>query len=74
MRWALAVTAAVLLLMLGTLFGVEPTSETETCTVQLSLVDAESGETIPGLVRVKGADGQTISLPDVLPRGQGLDD
>lgn len=74
MRWALAVTAAMLLLMMGTLFGVEPTSETETCSVRLSLVDAESEETIPGLVRVKGAAGQTISLPGVLPRGQGLDD
>ncbi len=74
MRFAVVVSAVVLLLMMGTLLGVEPGSDTKTCSVRLSLIDDETGKPIPGLVRVRNADGQTVSLPGLLPRGQGLRD
>ncbi len=43
-----------------------------TCRLTVELRDAASRETLPGLIRVRGADGATVAIPELLERGLGL--
>ena len=38
----------------------------------VELIDAETGRSVPGLIRVLGPDGGTVALDGLLSRGQGL--
>ena len=42
------------------------------CAFSLRLVDAESGRSLPGLVRITGPDGAIIPLPGLIDRGVKL--
>ncbi|MFQ5731711.1 MAG: CehA/McbA family metallohydrolase [Planctomycetaceae bacterium] len=42
------------------------------CTVTLRLMDAETGETLPGLIRITDAGGKPVGIPRLLSRGTGL--
>jgi hypothetical protein len=44
----------------------------ETCTLTVRLVDAETGRTIPGLIRIADAAGRFVDLPALLSRASGL--
>ncbi len=46
----------------------------ETCRTTIRLVDAETGEALSGVIRVRDADGRRVELPGLLSRGQGLND
>ncbi|MBX3437548.1 MAG: CehA/McbA family metallohydrolase [Planctomycetaceae bacterium] len=72
MRISLFVAVGVCLLMIGGLTSVPATQDRESCQVRLSLVDAVSGEPLPGLIRVRTTQGEYLPLAPLLPRGQGL--
>ena len=42
------------------------------CELELKLVDAASGQPLPGLVQITAADGGRVPLPELLSRGLGL--
>lgn len=42
--------------------------------LKLTLVDAETGDTIPGVVRLLDGDGHPVAIPGTLSRGEGLDE
>ena len=44
------------------------------CLLTVRLVDAESGRTIAGVLRVQDESGEVIPLSGLLPRGRGLSD
>lgn len=46
----------------------------ETCRTTIELVDAETGEPLAGVIRVVDADGKRVELPQLLSRGQGVND
>lgn len=45
-----------------------------TCTATIEIVDAKTGEALPGVVRIRNADGELVEVPELLNRGTGLDD
>lgn len=63
-----AITVMLTLLMVA---GNRPP---ETCQVTLQIVDAESGESMAGVIQVRLESGERIELPELLNRGTGLDD
>ncbi len=44
----------------------------ESCTVTLTLTDAQTGIPIPGILRIKNPDGENLALQELLPRGLGV--
>jgi hypothetical protein len=72
MRLSVCASGAASLLLLCTLYAVPADRDAETCRVRLKLVDAATGEMLPGLVRVRTTDGEPVALEGLLPRGQGL--
>ncbi len=44
-----------------------------TCSLTLELVDAKSGESLPGIVQVLDADGHSVDLAELVNRGQGIE-
>ncbi len=46
--------------------------EERTCSLELQLVDSETGNAIPGLVQIRDADGKRLVLRELLDRGLGL--
>ncbi len=80
MRLSLCVAAGVLLLMMCALLAVQAAPETGTetgteagiCEVRLALIDGETGEELPGLVRIRTEEGAIVPVDSLLPRGQGL--
>jgi hypothetical protein len=49
----------------------EPTMPT--CRLKLELVDGSSGEPLPGIVRIMTEDGKAIGPPELVNRGQGIE-
>ena len=39
------------------------------CRVRIEIVDADTGEPVPGLVRVRDEDGAILGLPGLMNRG-----
>jgi hypothetical protein len=46
----------------------------ETCSTTLEIVDARTGEPLPGVLRIRTAAGKTVDVPELLNRGAGLPD
>ena len=46
----------------------------ETCQVTLQMVDAESGESMAGVIQIRLESGERLDLPELLNHGTGLDD
>ncbi len=44
----------------------------ETCSATLAIVDGETGETQPGLIKIVNARGEIVDLPELLNRGLGI--
>jgi hypothetical protein len=49
-------------------------SRKETCTTTIEIVDATTGEPLPGVVRIRTADGKPVDVKELLNRGAGLAD
>ncbi|MBX3415206.1 MAG: hypothetical protein KF708_21150 [Pirellulales bacterium] len=49
------------------------TADGPTCQLKLSLIDAKSGEPLPGVVQVLDHDDKLVELPNLLNRGQGIE-
>ncbi len=62
----------VTLSMLLSWYALKAAEHPQNCRLEIQLVDAESGDEIPGLIWLQRADGETISLSELLDRGQGL--
>lgn len=69
MRGILSATAC-LILVFGLGLGVA--EEEAGCTVTIRLVDADSGDPISGVIRVRDAAGEVVPIAELLPRGRGL--
>ena len=65
---AITVLAAIGLLVLA------GSRSTGTCAVTLTLVDAETGRELSGLVSIQDADGKRVDASPLLSRGLGLSD
>lgn len=59
-----------LLLMAGVLAAANRAPQI--CQTTLQLVDAETGESLAGVMQILGPDGERLPLPELLSRGQGL--
>jgi hypothetical protein len=46
----------------------------ESCTLAISLVDRQTGEAVPGIVQILDGRGQMIELPELVNRGQGIEE
>lgn len=46
----------------------------DTSSLQMQIVDAETGEAMFGVIRISGPDGKRIPLPQLQSRGQGIND
>ncbi len=68
MRIFAAITTVLLLGLLCLASG----RTTDTCAVELKLIDAVTGRELPGLVRIRGLDGTRVQPIELLPRGLGL--
>lgn len=44
-----------------------------TCSLTIELVDQQTRQPLPGIVQVLGADGKGIKLPELVNRGQGIE-
>lgn len=62
----------VTLTMLLSWYALKADEQPQNCRLKIQLVDADSGDEIPGLIRIRTADGESISLSELLDRGQGL--
>lgn len=72
MRIALIVTLGMLVLSMSALLAVDNAENAGTCMVRFRLVDATTGEEIPGLIRVQASDGEAVPLTRLLGRGEGV--
>ncbi|MGD9856283.1 MAG: CehA/McbA family metallohydrolase, partial [Planctomycetaceae bacterium] len=72
MRCSVCAAVGSMLLMIGALVSANVESDPDTCLVRLTLADAATGAPLPGLIRVRTADGEIVPLDGLLPRGQGL--
>jgi hypothetical protein len=45
-----------------------------TCTLEIELIDANTGEALPGIVQVVDANGRDVELRELLNRGMGIED
>ena len=61
-------------LISGAVFLKPEAKPATTCTVSIRLVDAETGRTLPGLIRIADENGKPVETPELLSRGQGLRD
>ena len=68
MRWPALLTFAVVTTLLG--IGNQP--KPDACQLTVALLDAETGQALPGLVQITDQDNQRLKLPELLDRGQGL--
>ena len=68
MRWPALLTFAVVTTLLG--IGNQP--KPDACQLTVVLLDAETGQALPGLVQITDKDNQRLKLPELLDRGQGL--
>lgn len=68
MRTAAVAALVVCLAILG--FAAGPADET--CALTLSLLDESTGQELPGLVRIRDAEGRLLQPAELLPRGLGL--
>ncbi len=46
---------------------------TPTCSLKLELVERKTGEALPGIVRIAATDGSALRPPELVNRGQGVD-
>jgi hypothetical protein len=44
-----------------------------TCSLKIELIDGQSRQTLPGIVQVLLDDGQVVKLPELVSRGQGIE-
>lgn len=75
MKTALAATLSVLIAAAWLL--ADPPADPDrsaTYMLELALTDAETGESVSGVVRFEDADGETITPDGLLPRGLGIND
>ena len=70
MRIPALLTIAVVTALLG--IGNRP--QPDQCRLTLKLVDAETGDSLSGLIRIQDDKQRQLALPDLLNRGQGLPD
>lgn len=61
-------TCAIMLVLLQ--WGV--TRPVETCAVALEVVDGETGEKLPALIKIVNERGEILDLPELLNRGLGI--
>ncbi len=47
--------------------------EAPTCSLKLELIERNTSEPLPGMVRVGSRDGQPLRPPELVNRGQGID-
>src|SRR5260370_18537083 len=59
-----------LILSIGIFLGAQP--QPASVKVHLRLIDAETGKSVAGIVRVTGADGKHLELPGLFDRMAGL--
>jgi hypothetical protein len=64
--WLTAVSLAA-----SAVLATEPSKPT--CALDIRLLDEQSGEPLPGVVRLQGEQGQTIPLAELVNRGQGIE-
>jgi hypothetical protein len=43
------------------------------CSLALELVDVKTGQSLPGIVQIHDAAGKGIELPELVNRGQGIE-
>src|SRR5688572_2200440 len=68
MRWWLGLSLAT-----GVLLGFAVlTQDAPRCRLTLELVDAQTGETLPGLAQIVTNEGLAVPLEELINRGQGL--
>lgn len=81
MRRAMGLTALVIALLLAARPSPDlkargpadaPAGDVPTCRLQLELTDRATGQTLPGVVRLRDESGQRVSPPELLPRGLGV--
>lgn len=71
MRISVLVSVCVLFTAALLLGVADPGTE---CSLRITLVDSETAEPIPGLVRFTDADGTIVAPKGLLPRGRGVGD
>lgn len=67
MRWPLLLTTV---LMAGALAAANRLPKE--CRTAIELVDAETGDPLPGVILIRDSQGNRLALPELLSRGQGL--
>lgn len=50
-----------------------PAQSPPTCTLSIELIDAQSGEMLPGLVQIRRTDGSLIDLPGLINHGHDVE-
>jgi hypothetical protein len=53
--------------------AVKRKSPSDTCTLAISLVDRQTGEALAGIVQILDGRGQVVELPELVNRGQGIE-
>lgn len=66
------ISAITTCLMMAGLLCLEKDSSKATCRVRLALTDAATGRELPGLVRIRDADGRAIGSDKLPSRGLGI--
>lgn len=67
-------SALVSMLLMCAVLAVADSVDTKTCPTAISMIDARTGESLAGVIRVRTGDGEAVAIPGLLRRGQGLDD
>lgn len=67
----LRTSVLTMVILTGALLAVERQAVT-TSSVTIRLVDAETGQQLPGLIQITGAGGERFEPAELLARGQGL--
>lgn len=61
-----------LVLGMGLLLSTSGSEQKPDVSIEVHLVDAETGDTLPGVVQVEKADGTLVELSNLIPRGEGI--
>jgi hypothetical protein len=70
MRSALVSLLAITVLVAAAAVNLQNKAE-QTCRLQIQLLD-ENGQPRSGVIRIQGADGQTLVVSELVSRGVGL--
>lgn len=53
--------------------AVEKKTASPACKLSIALVDRQTGQTLPGIIQVRDPAGGLVELPDLVNRGQGIE-